>query len=289
MNLPIVSRLGACNDSTAQITWRQLDCPSPGTWRGVLRGPFNAHARTLAAEFRLSPEGETLVTEPCYWTPETPFLYKLVATRVQATGDEHDVHATIGLRRLRTRGVDCLWENRRVVLRGARVAHVESATLADARSWALALLIDGIDDACCAAAAEVGVALLADLRGIDLLTGFSWPSPADYPAVAAVVVDRQQLPDDFQGPPGAMLAQAVYTEGAPEIAEWADLLVTEFADGQRPPSWLATAAWPAKNGPLPTLGVQTAAESQPLEHARRRCDQLQRRLAPDFDLSGYFA
>ena len=78
--------------------------------RGTLRGPFCEKARTLPAEFEFRDFGdghsgqvETIVPDPCMWTPEMPHLYQADVEARRGEQRIAEYHGTIGLRRLAPR------------------------------------------------------------------------------------------------------------------------------------------------------------------------------------------
>jgi beta-galactosidase/beta-glucuronidase len=99
---------GDVTDVEARVTARYHGDRTGVVLRGTLRGPFCENARTLTAEFIFREIGtsahvETLVPDPCMWTPEMPHLYQADVEAWQ--GDERVAayHGTIGLRRLAPR------------------------------------------------------------------------------------------------------------------------------------------------------------------------------------------
>ncbi len=102
-NIEII--VGDVTDVEARVIARYQGPMNGVALRGTLRGPFCEKARTLPAEFEFRDFGEsnrieTVVPDPCMWTPELPHLY--LADIEARTGDEiiAEYHGTIGLRRL---------------------------------------------------------------------------------------------------------------------------------------------------------------------------------------------
>src|SRR3954471_14946780 len=72
---------GDVTDLEARVTARYHGEKTGVVLRGTLRGPYCDKAKTLPAEFRFRDVGqdghvETLVSDPCMWTPEMPHLYQ---------------------------------------------------------------------------------------------------------------------------------------------------------------------------------------------------------------------
>lgn len=269
---------------------------------GTLTGPKSRHSRTLQANYSVRKMGagtdrlaEVMVTDPCFWTPEQPFLYRL---DLEIRDRDHAVHRfarLVGIRRWAVDRSDLRLDGRRTVLRGMVVPrHVDAGDLLPAaRKAEVALVVSRPDDALCEEASQLGVALVADLRGEEdvatltqsLLQAGCWP------AVMLALLDSaphaERSPDE---PPlagmstGMIVAQSVSPTCADSVAAMASGgggLVVELGEGERPPVWLADQKQPA----IAICRRQSYAD--PLS-ARAACDRLQAELAPQFDLAGYF-
>jgi hypothetical protein len=102
--------VGDVTDVEARVIARYHGEMTDVVLRGTLRGPFCEKARTLPAEFEFRDFGngncgqvETIVPDPCMWTPEMPHVYQ---TDVEARRGQQlvaEYHGTIGLRRLAPR------------------------------------------------------------------------------------------------------------------------------------------------------------------------------------------
>src|ERR1700758_3777258 len=101
---------GEATDAEARI-YARLPCDKPlDGWQltGTLTGPECRFANTLPATFEFKDLGpghdllaEAIVTEPCFWTPELPFLYRcsVGVPRLDVAG------GTTGKRSLPVRGL----------------------------------------------------------------------------------------------------------------------------------------------------------------------------------------
>ena len=108
MNVIEIS-VGDVTDMEATVRARFLG-DGIATLRGTLRGPFCEKGRTLPAEFEFRSFGtgngvqvETVVPDPCMWTPEMPHLYQADVEARQGEKLIAEYHGTIGLRRLAPR------------------------------------------------------------------------------------------------------------------------------------------------------------------------------------------
>jgi len=287
--------LGPCDDMRAEVFLR---APRPDTapgarLAGTLGGPTCRHATTLPATARLvdlpAAGGSELVaravlTEPAFWTPELPNLYRLdwqllVGSSVRDAGTH-----TVGLRRSGVRGRSLWLEGRRWVPRGVRWSALP-ADLAATRAAGIAGLVadPAADDTVRADVEGVAlVALAADAGGRPLAADaacrriHSWATrasvvlavlpvglPADAVADVAATVRRTK---------GTMLLAATAdgaTEPSPFVPPGIDLLVVELAAGATP-----HAGWRA----APKLPLVAWRHDEP-EAGRRACDRLQADLA----------
>ena len=256
-----------------------------GKWE--LYGPRCEYGRTLASTFhgRLSKEGnvEFLVTEPCYWSSELPFLYDLFFD----SGKKPSVRMTLGLRRLSIHRQSLYRASRRIVLRGMAAESPMASKLEEARRAEAALLLRNPSEDECALADRLGVDILADLRYgnadieyVSMLT--------NHPSVAMIIVDGNQLlPCEIERlAPEALLGLAVYSDGGTAsdgqgIPKWCRIIVADLNSQARPPAWMAACG-------RPVIAIRRGATYADFQRARAGCDRLQAELAPEFDLAGYF-
>src|SRR3954469_14668801 len=102
--------VGDVTDVEARVIARYHGAATGVALSGTLRGPFCEKAHTLPADFEFRDFGntngiqvETVVPDPCMWTPEMPHLYQ---ADIEARQNEQliaEYHGTIGLRRLAPR------------------------------------------------------------------------------------------------------------------------------------------------------------------------------------------
>lgn len=290
---------------------------------GTLAGPIRGRDVTLPTTVRLvgMPEvsrsdlaaARALFTEPAYWSPELPNLYRLSAEVREAESDA--VIATferlVGLRRLGVRGRSFWLEGRRWVPRGvACVGDAFDATVFRA-AQAAAVIDDPAEDVC-AAADRAGVAIIARLaKDADAESAAGavarW---ALHPSVGLVVVPQEMVLVWGHAvlaavrPQHAPLLVAAEVDGltAPAalpagLAQRIDCLLVDL-----PQDGLPHAAWRTAAPALPLVARRpvavTAADPERRVAAERRaCDTLQADLAawgyasgslgPGWDWAGY--
>lgn len=253
---------------------------------GCIQGPHCMRAKTLSATFAVgshkceSGSVSTLITEPCYWSPSLPFLYKIDLQVEWDNGTTTNWQQSIGLRRWEILGRSLFQERRRVVLRGAAIDSPMHQQLGAAAEAEIALVTHNLPDELLAAASELGVPLLIDLRDAEniartVLARLSW-----YPSVAGVLLASKPS-GELRLPNGAKLGALVSSETCAEEFAWADVLVAELPPTQAPAAWLS-------NCEKPVVGIRRDASPVDIAQVRSRCDLLQSDLAPEFDLAGYF-
>ena len=323
-------RLGRADDMRAEV-WLQCDPagvpgagersrtdpdPGPFTLTGTLTGPSCSLAATLPTTSPLVDQGpvegrlplaRAICTEPGFWTPELPCLYRAEVElrrggRLVASG-----RRSVGLRRCGTRGGSIRLDGRRYVPRGVAFRG-GVAELSSLRSLHAAAVVgrERPDAVLSSAADRSGVAIVARLVFSDGLVHDvpraaaaigEWalhPStllavlPVGLPAEQVAAVARASL----QCRGTLLLALAVDGVAAPPpVPAGIDLIVVELSAGRLPhEDWRSGAA-------VPLVACEVGAAPDP-ERARSACDALQARLAawghvpggpPPLDWAGYLS
>ena len=298
------------------------DAAGPGRLSGTITGPRRGRDTTLPTTVPLldvrtgrPPDGpatasaRAVFTEPSYWTPELPNLYRLEARLDADARPPVVIDRLIGLRRLGVRGRSFWLDGRRWVPRGVTVAGDERHVAA-LRGMSAAAVVGDPVEAVCAAADTAGVAVVAWFGGPG-----GGDRPADdsaveraaariatwslHPAVMLVVVPA--LPDETAT---AVMAAARSLKGtmlvglevagrcppsAAAAADAADFLVLTLPAGQVPHE-----DWRAARHDRPLVAVREAAVETSAA-CRAECDRLQADLAawglaggaPPWDWAGY--
>lgn len=257
-----------------------------------LHGPVCAYARTLPSVVGArAAAGDTaiefLMTEPCYWTPQLPFLYDLHMRVRDSRGTIRELDRSLGLRRLVAHGRNLRLGGERIVLRGASCEQLEASRLVESRAAGTAIVTRYPNDELYDAAAHMGVFLVADTTVnlgnlVSVFRDLSWQ-----PAVALVLLDRDQIVEEHalvSRRMNLLLAQRIRTgetAGISDIAAAADVIAVELAEGERPPEWVPRLV-------KPVIAIRRGRAYADFHEARAACDRLQAELAPEFDLAGYF-
>jgi hypothetical protein len=295
--------LGKADDMRAEVYVRLVDGAEDGrpALRGRLSGPRCSLATTLPTSLRLEDLGGTppvargILTEPSYWTPEMPNLYRLEAAADESGEIIARVDRLIGLRRLGIRGRSFWLDGRRWVPRGVALPEA-SFDAAKLRAAGVAAVIAEPPEALCAAADLAGVAVVAVVdpaASADRIAAgiVEW---ARHPSVMLAVLPRER------GAHAAAIGQLKGTmlvglvvdgTAAPEpVPAGVDCLVVELPEGALPHE-----AWRDRAPPVPLVACRQG--SRVTDVSRAGCDRLQADLAawgiagsasaPPWDWAGY--
>ena len=276
---PLDCILGRCDSLRAEVFFRG-ELP-PGVTAGetaltgTLSGPDCRHAITLPVTAKLaavpgspaepaaaaasSVVTRAILTEPSFWTPELPGLYRLEARLVAAGREVATWQRPLGLRRLGVRGRSLWLDGRRYVPRGI-VAPAERIDLAAFRAASLAAVVADPSEDFLARADTEGVAVLglvADSAGRPLdrepaaaaIVRWAW-----HPAVFAAVVPRGAAAEEIavatRGRRGTLLVAGEVdgTLPPPITPAGIDLLVVTLPAGEVP-----HAAWRTEPSSVPLV------------------------------------
>lgn len=241
-----------------------------------LVGPHCERAHTLPTTFQTSGREPLLVIDPCYWTPQLPFLYDMELAFELANGTKTTWQHTVGLRRWEIDGRNLLQERKRIVLRGAVTTDFCAEDLPAAVEAEVSLVVCDPSETFLQRASELGVPLVVDLRGHESDLSSKLVSYAWQPAVALVLLDT-----DPDKPHAIKTACVTHAACGFAKASWADVIAIELNKTDQFPDWAATCE-------KPVIAIRRQEAYAELSQTRHGCDRLQAELAPQFDLAGYF-
>ena len=236
-----------------------------------MTGPYCEYAQTLPATIPLVDLGpgpsllaQAVVPDPCFWTPELPFLYR-ARIELRSDGDVLDVvERPLGIRPLGSRGRRFYYEGRPWVLRGVHQPSASTSDLGEFREASAALFVDDPDDDLCTLASQVGVLIVANLRSDPASLPQSILRLAQHAAVGFIVL--ADLPDAINPrtlAPNVVFVQRHDRSGQPP-SPWASALLCN--DIEHLPA-----------SPLPLIVCRAENEAQSIAELRALCDVLQRR------------
>ena len=310
-SLPLAILAGRADDMRAEIMVRISDCRMGGDplhLTGTLVGPRRGRDMTLPTTVKLvdvtgdhpaaRAAGQALAravfTEPAYWTPELPNLYRLQAEVQRGDQTVAVVDRMVGLRRLGVRGRSLWLEGRRWVPRGVTISPMgfEPTSL---RSLSAAAVIDDPSDVICEAADQAGVAIitkLVDADGLPLDAAgardriAAW---ALHPSVVLAVVPRTANAEESMAiiagvrPLKGTMLVGLEVDGTqpPDavpaaIVGGVDCIIVDLpCDGVPHDGWRVGSPWGADK---PLVAQRAVATGGSAEH-RQECDRLQAALA----------
>lgn len=299
--------LGRCDDMRAEVFVRGAVSTASGplSLAGTLTGPRCRRAITLPVSARLQDipapadaapaaaagqrapapaVGRVILTEPSFWTPDLPNLYRLEASLRCHDRDIARIDRMIGLRRLGVRGRSFWLDGRRWVPRCGACEATASEVTAAADISATAYVVDP-DEQLLETADERGAAVIAVLPAGGALDqalkrmqrwslhpavmGIVLPLESTAAEVATVAAESRGLRSTL------LLGGTVRGDLAPVAPPpGVDFLAVMLS-----PASLPDEAWRTPP-PVPMLAVRSAGERAPDIAARRvACDRLQADLA----------
>ena len=261
---------------------------------GELVGPSCRYAQTLPARIRFLDRGpgetllaEAIVPDPCFWTPELPFMYS-ARLRLAGQGQTADPmkdrsliqERPFGIRRLGVWRQSIFLDAKRHVLRSVSRETFNEQSVHEVTDRSTAILLPIPSDSFCREASEAGILVVADLsrsspaRLTELILNL-----ARWPAVVAIILDS-----------------AVQSTTELRSAAKNTLLAARILDvAHKPPAWADCILWQIDHGvpatrpqfDVPVLAYRPTEPHGTIEQGRAACDRLQADLAPLGDFAGY--
>jgi len=302
--LPVRVQLGRADDLRAELVIEVGLPPDLAkaatelTLEATCSGPESVRSTTLPVQLPVSPggrrkaaggdllQGRVVLTEPAYWSPELPMLYRVGGRLLSAGQPVAGLDEWVGLRRLGVRGRSVWLDGRRWVPRGLAGGRASDPDLADwlaaveATTVAVVELPAAVaaDDRlplwnCLAEADRLGRPLFIRLAaGSPLATTAGVARLARHPAVLAAMLPAELFAAaaEWKRVAGTMLlaAEVPGTQPPPAALPGIDLLVVRLAADALPADiWRVPAT-------LPAVVWQAAAAP-----SRAGCDRLQAALA----------
>jgi hypothetical protein len=238
-------------------------------------GPFCEFANTLSAKIKFKPDRisnqlTARVPDPCFWTANLPFLYRVNFDYRDSTGETRSEIKTIGLRRQEWRGPSLFIDGQRTVWRGIEwSATWGEPAWAELRNTRTSLIVNNRDFSWFSQANRYGVPLLW-LPQQDGTPSFTGNFLQEQPAINLIPDDLYQEP----WPQQLLTAQL----GHQDLRLATASIITE-AELQAQPTLLKSLR--------PCLVLRTGSTATNWEERRRECDALQAATATYGDCAGY--
>ncbi len=286
---PLQLFFGDANQAEARIYARlTLDDPRDCTLSGQITGPECEHAKTLPASFRLVDRGpgasllaESIVPDPCFWSPELPFLYRADVELRRAGELIARCSRVVGLRPLGVRGKRLYWEGKNWVLRGVTRELIVDTPLGEWRESLTTMAVERPDEALLSEASRTGVAIVATCDSASTDPRDELRRVSRFPAVVMFVVGGEQRPtrDWRQIAPNVILAQRCSADQH-ELGDATQVVfVDEASLGE---------AWLARIEQAVIVSRASDTESTVIA-ARAGCDRLQGDSAKWGEFAGYLS
>jgi hypothetical protein len=298
---------GEANQAAARVYARlAVDdaCPECEL-QGRVIGPTCAFTRTLSATIRMTPKpldsdsasadqsrnvpllAEAVVPDPCFWSPELPFLYEVHVDLLRRGEVLGTAERSIGIRRLGVVRRKLVLEGRVWVPRAIQADEVIDGSIADFKSAGAVMCVQDPTDSLCEEASRLGVLVAAQLSQETVSAGeqslmATLGRLARWPSIALAVVGSELEAGQARlaRPKNLLLAQRFGPGREVRPAEWADAVICEDSE----PVALARRVGALE---LPAIAVRRVGPGLELSAARRACDDLQRELAGLGEFAGY--
>lgn len=291
---------GDASANRATIYARLRDVPTGEGYQlsGYLRGPHSLYSNTLPSTIRFldAGPGETvlskaLLPDPCYWTPELPFLYDVHLEVRRGEETVATLDRTLGIRNFGPRGKFFYQDGKRWVMRGAFRAPAMTFDLRDWHQAPLTLVESCPADEICDEASRVGVMILAVLQHDRHDFEREMRRLARHAAVAIVALDvgtpGVPLPTGLsQLAPNLLVARfAKVHHHAFRPAEAASEISALLGIMKQPDSFARL----VESQTVPVIAYRSLSDTDRARPhvAREKCDRLQAELAPFGDFAGY--
>lgn len=244
-----------------------------------LSGPRSLYGRTLPVKlaFRQSSaagELDAVLTDPCYWTPETPLIYD-IELKLHDEGRTWHQQRSIGFRPLTSSGRRLRIAGSNWVLRGISATSLGEINLEALRQSDAVLVAERPESRLCQLASEIGVLVMARIDGDFNIICAELARLSRFPSVGLALIATDASPEigNLLRPVAAniLLIEDVSTNNA-QAADWSSAVFIQDND----PARLAIRA---TNLPLPVIAARSLPAPTTLEAARAACDILQRELA----------
>ncbi|HEX4148048.1 MAG TPA: hypothetical protein VHY20_03630 [Pirellulales bacterium] len=254
---------------------------------GTVIGPVCQYSQTLPATIRLVDRGatpallaEAIVADPCFWSAESPFLYRVHAQLDGGVGPSPATDRWIGIKPLGARDRRLIYGGATHVLRGGRPGGGGPLDLPAWHTADAAIDLENPSDQILEEASRLGVWVVARLTQADVAEPLR--RIARWPAVMMCVLPREAEVDTESAydASGVILAQEFTPDEPPELASWCRAVICRSDDAERISDW-------SRDLPCPVIACRRDPAGGEPAQVRAACDPLQRLLAGRGEFAGY--
>lgn len=207
------------------------ELPPDARLTGSIRGPKCLYQHTLQAEVTLEDRGpgegllaEALVVDPCFWTPASPFLYRLnveLAAKGETLAREE---RWFGLRHLGVADGRVRWDYEPYVIRAIRIPEPPLEELPAWRDEQRGVVLSRASDVFCEEAGRVGVPLVVEVTGTASTCLEEIKRLAQWPAVMMAIVSCDEPLADAAMRCGLLLGWRASDSNA-AAPDWAQVVI----------------------------------------------------------------
>jgi hypothetical protein len=264
---------------------------------GSLAGPFCRYAQTLPATIPLIDLGpgasllaQAIVPDPCFWSPELPYLYRANVELRLGSESLGTIERTLGIRPLGARGRRFYFEGKPWVLRGVRANYVSQSDLRELHNADAALYIDEPADELCAAASEEGVLIVAEAQ----IEPAAIRRLSRHASVGFVVSAQHSILNTQNSIHRAQSARSTTSRLEQHLRSLApNVVFVERCDHAcaTPTAWAGALLCEEfdrlSEATLPVIAYRPETAAASIAQRRALCDVLQRDLAGSAEVAGY--
>ncbi|MBL9080211.1 MAG: hypothetical protein JNK76_00305 [Planctomycetales bacterium] len=257
-----------------------------------VEGPTCRYSTTLQSRITLKHRGVTtwgdipavmaegILPDPCPWSSELPFLYRIVGAVRLGERTVAEIDQTFGIRPLSTVRNRIVLNGKTWVPRGVELLNVPQYSLSDWRGSATAMCVTEPDDELCRESSEIGVVMMAALPAAQKTSGQTVRRLSQYPSVAFIELNCPVLESDRLNARNTLFLKRMSRTSSSQ--DKPDTYIWDFHDGDFTPASDIFRL-------TPVIVRRPVEKPESLESARAACDALQRDLAGTYDVAGYFA
>lgn len=254
-----------------------------------VEGPKCRYSTTLPTRVKLTHRGvtnwgdlpalvaEAYLPDPCPWSPELPFLYRVIGNVYLGERLIAEIDQTFGVRPMSVVRNRIKFQGKTWVPRGVTLDCTERPPLETWRESSTMIIVDDSSFELLDEAGRVGVSVNVLLEGGTPDLARKAAELSRLPAVALITVEANCDPSVIASARNTLFM----SERTPEARNCTQVQYQLFEGAGAGPDWPTDIT-------VPLIAFRDIGVSVQFEEARRLCDVLQRDLAGRGDPAGYF-
>ena len=260
---------------------------------GFVRGPRCFYSTTLLSTYPLSDAGpgpsllaKALVTDPCYWSPETPNIYDVTVELRRGQDVIASEVRQIGFRSISIDGKNLTLDGKIWIPRGVPFDLVNEESLEHFRDTGTMVILESLNSALLQEASSQGVWAAVRVRPEEgEFSGMSFSAIvrrlSQFPAVAFAIAEPKS-PDSIPPPTtptNIRIGQYISPDRRVQSTKWGEFVVAT--------DWLIKSQQVATHKTMPLIAAAERNIKFPFSYFRRACDTLQQEWAAERQFAGY--